>query len=262
MKLPASKMIIASNGIDLSKLDHALHSLDREGLRAKLGLTSDDFVFLNVASIYPPKAQKFIVQALAQVLPTHPNAKVVFLGKVMDHQYMGMVRKEIDQNGINDAVIFVGYHDDVFPFYILADAFILPSFWEGWSLALTEAVGTSLPIIASDIGGAREILQKTGGQLVAPPFHCITELDASNAVEFIRQDHPKFVHELAKAMQHVCINPVPSKLPAPLRQSLDRHHAYTLHAQLFRWLIQRGDPSSARQWLKATSDHKVHRHSA
>ena len=59
----------------------------------------------------------------------------------------------------------------------MADAFVLPSLWEGWSLALTEAACAGLPLVATAVGGARELI--ADGRRVAGPAAVRVDLRAS-----------------------------------------------------------------------------------
>ena len=71
MGLSASKMVVIPNGIDGSRLDAARRHPAGQ-LRDELGLSGEDYVFLNVASIHATKAQKAMVLAFARVMKTHP----------------------------------------------------------------------------------------------------------------------------------------------------------------------------------------------
>ena len=74
MGLSVDRMIVVPNGVDLRRLDEA--RADRpERLRDELGLSADDFVFLNVASIHATKAQGFLLHALARVVEARPRVR-------------------------------------------------------------------------------------------------------------------------------------------------------------------------------------------
>ncbi len=249
--LPPGKMLVVPNGIDPARLDAADTEGVRDTLRQELRLAADDFVFLNTASLHPIKAQRFIVRALAQMRSACPQAKVVFLGRTIYPGYHAEVRREIGKAGLDDAVAFAGHRDDVASFYRMADAFVLPSFWEGCSLALAEALYAGLPVVASDVGAAREQLAHGGGHVVTAPFDAITDLDFANLERYFEGDHPRFVEELAETMQRVCTEP-PSSLTETGRRRLDRRRAYAPYGRIFAWLIQGGDPAAARAWLRTT----------
>ncbi len=246
--LPASKMVCIPNGIDTALLDAADAPATRDHLRKELGLTPDDFVFLNVASLHAPKAQKLLVQAIGQIVRDCPRAKLVLVGRVMDDAYLDDIESEIAVHGLDGAIVFAGYRENVLPFYAMADAFVLPSFWEGWSLALAEALYAKLPIVASAVGGAEEQIAPNMGQRIQPPFVSITELDYSNLSLYIGRDQPQFVSDLAQGLKKVYTNPEPPELSEAVRRRLARESAYRAYVRLFQWLNQGGAPARTRSW--------------
>ncbi len=249
LSLPPDKMVVIPNGVDSSRLRVPDAEAARQSLRRELGLGQDDFVFLNVAALYPPKGQRLLVSALAQIAPACPRARLVILGPVLDALYTNQIRREITSAGLEGVVVMVDPRDEVAAFYQMADAFVLPSFWEGWSLSLTEAMVVQLPIIASAVGGACDLLAGNGNYLVPPPFDAITDLDLSSLNSYLEQEHPRYVGDLADAMGRACAN---SSLHPPSAggcQQWERQHAYGKYLQLFRWLANGGDPVTARSWL-------------
>lgn len=66
--------------------------------------------------------------------------------------------------GVADAVSFEGWQDDVLPYYRDHDVFVLPSLSEGLPTVLMEAQACGVPVVATDVGGARELVR--GGYLV------------------------------------------------------------------------------------------------
>ena len=254
LSLPAAKMVILPNGIDPERLDRPQSETEaqRIHMRKQWGLGDDDFAFLNVASVYAPKAQRYIVAALKQLLRACPQARVVFAGEAMDPQYMDDVRQAVAKASLNDSVVFAGYHDDVTPLYWAADAFLLPSMWEGCSLALSEAVLAGLPVVATDVGAARNQVPPEASQIIDPPFASVVDLDELRIHDLLRQDHPGFISELTDAMQKACGHRTRVGVPPDLARRLDRAHAYAGYANLFDWMIQGGSPGAARTWLRET----------
>jgi glycosyltransferase involved in cell wall biosynthesis len=246
--IPPRKMMIAPNGIDTAALEEARAAVRRDEERSRLGLLPDDFVFLHVASIYPPKGHHLLIEALAQVRRAVPRARVALLGQVMDEPYAERLRQRVRELGLEDAVLELGYHVDPQRFYFLSDGFVLPSFVEGWSLALAEALHAGLPAIATDVGAARDLLTRAGGELLQPPFESLVNLDAPRLYQLLAQEHPDFVERLAASMRRVAGGAARSTVDAVLRRSLDREHAYELYADLFAWTALGGDALAARGW--------------
>lgn len=246
--LPVDKIIVLPNGINTSRLEVCEATAVRARLRQELGLAAEDFVFLNVASLSVAKAQKLLVQAMLTVVQYCPRAKLVLLGRSMDDAYVAQIKREIAHSSLDRSVIFAGYHEEVAPFYRMADAFVLPSFWEGWSLALAEALYANLPVVVSDVGGAPEQVLPVAGYRVPPPFGTITALNYATFDDYTSLDQPHFVEELAVAMQKMYAQPLRFDLPESFRQGLDWRHAYGAYGRLFHWLRQRGELACMRWW--------------
>ena len=168
--LSASKMVVMPNGIDGHRLDAARFT-PTSPLRDELDLSPDDFVFLNVASIHATKAHKALVQAFGRVVDTHPRTRLLIVGPTADAEYEAQVRRLIQRLDLEQRVILTGPREDVARFYWMADAFVLPSYWEGWSLALTEAVYTGLPAVASDVGSRTSCCEGAAAGSSNPPSH-------------------------------------------------------------------------------------------
>ena len=85
-------------------------------------------------------------------------------------------------------------------------------------------------------------------ELVRPPFGDITNLDSLNFGDYCTHEDPKFVADLAAAMQEVCRERSRPFLSDAFRRSLDCRDAYKPYGQLCLWLMQGGHPSTARPW--------------
>lgn len=245
--LSVEKMVLISNGIDLQALEAARGESPGQ-LRQELGLQESDFVILNVASIHPTKAQVPLVRAWESVIRDNPGAKLVLVGSVVNPRYQRRVERQVKASNLGRNVILAGHREDVARFYWMADAFILPSFWEGWSLALSEAACAGLPLVATDVGGARELLKPLGGRLIKPPFGTITELDHTNIGRVVRGDDARFQARLTFELRLLTETRGRRCVPDSVKSMLDLERVHDAHAQLYRWLIQGGSAAGARPW--------------
>jgi glycosyltransferase involved in cell wall biosynthesis len=249
--LPAAKMIVIPNGINTQALDSA-RGLDRPAERRALGFAPDDFVFLCTASLTEVKAQLFLIRALAAARCKNPRIRLALLGRpqesLSETSYAQLVQREIGQLGVGNAVTFLGYHERPQKFYYLTDAFVLPSFIEGWSLALAEALYAGLPVIASDVGAARELLTRTGGRLLPVPYGSLCDVDEYRFYNIVRAPNPQFVEELAAALVATAENPQAPSLSEDLRRSFAREQAYQSYARIYEWSAAGGAFAAARHW--------------
>jgi len=78
------------------------------------------------------------------------------------------VKKMSYKLGLSDTCVFWGPRRDTGQFYREANVFLLPSKWEGIALTLYEAMAMGLPVVASDVGGQRELVTSDVGVLIRP----------------------------------------------------------------------------------------------
>lgn len=115
-----------------------------------------------VARFEDPKDQYFLIQALSK-LPQHLNWKIDFLG---DGPNLQKCQELVANEKLDSKIIFHGQSFKVKEFLNEADIFVLISNYEGFPLTILEAMSTSLPIIASDVGGVNESVSVENGYLI------------------------------------------------------------------------------------------------
>jgi glycosyltransferase involved in cell wall biosynthesis len=127
----------------------------REATRSVLGLGNDDKVLLTVARFTPQKGHGLLVEAAPAVLEAFPQAKFVLVGAGPDK---AEVEAEIRAKGLGRSFLVLGTRDDVPDLLAAADLFVLPSQFEGLSLALLEAMAAGVPAVAMAIPSVIEAL--------------------------------------------------------------------------------------------------------
>ena len=120
-------------------------------------------------TLIPRKGQRFLLEAVARLKAQGIDVHVSFAGA---GGRLGELQEQADTLHIADRLTFLGNvdHNALLTQYAEGcyDAFILPSLHEGISVALIEAMSYGLPVIATDVGGTRELLNAGAGQLIAP----------------------------------------------------------------------------------------------
>lgn len=235
LELDVEKMQVIRNGIDSGNID--LNSFENNRLRLRNSWNVDEYspVFLNVASIMATKAQLPLIKAFSKVVEKIPTARLVLLGSVMEKNYFQEIEKTIQEMSLADNVIIAGYHRDVAAYYHAADFFVLPSFWEGWSLSLGEAVANGLACIITDVGSAYEFVDDESVKIISPPFGDITQLNYFNLNKYLYTNNDDFNNRLAEAMLSMFeqIDIENRSLNSTYIKEFDSELAYKKYAEIF-----------------------------
>lgn len=180
--ISAKKIAVIHNGLNMDEF--LPDKSTRVELRASFAVTPEQLLVGCVASFRPIKGQMFLVQAVAKLLPTYPQLKVLFVG-YNDNDYGHEVKAEAAALGIAPRCIFAGMRGDVPSLLNAFDIFVVPSIHEGFSNAIIEAMASELPVIAARSGGNPEAVVdgKTGLLFEAENSH-----DLVRKLEILCQD--------------------------------------------------------------------------
>jgi glycosyltransferase involved in cell wall biosynthesis len=116
--------------------------------------------------LHSAKGLAALISAWATVVNRRPDARLWIVGEGPDH---AALERRVHSLGLPSRVAFVGSFDAVEDMLFAADVFVLPSFEEGLSIALLEAMAVGLPVVASDIAGNRLVVEPGVTGLLTPP---------------------------------------------------------------------------------------------
>jgi L-malate glycosyltransferase len=152
-RVPARKIAVVSNG------------LDSEPFRPRTGNDRPRKVIV-VANLRAEKGHEVLIDAAVQILERIPDARFNIVGGGPEHDAL-VARTEARR--IRHAFTFLGHRDDVAARLAAADIFVLPSRSEAFPNAVLEAMAAGLPIVASGVGGIRELIEDNRTGLLVPP---------------------------------------------------------------------------------------------
>jgi glycosyltransferase involved in cell wall biosynthesis len=113
-------------------------------------------VIVGVASrLAPVKGIVHLVDALAMIARSHPHVELVIAGDGPERPH---IEAAVRQAHLEDRVHFTGWVDDIAGLMREWDIYAQPSLAEGLGIAALEAMSMGLPVVASDVGGLREII--------------------------------------------------------------------------------------------------------
>ncbi len=149
------------NGVDLDEQDRCLAASPLP--RARLGLAPDLAVLGSVARFDPVKRLDALVGAL-QLL----NRRYVALLLVGDGSEAVRLRRRVAVAGLGERVLFAGWLDDPARVYPALDLYVTASRKEGLPLAVLEAMGAGLAVVATDVPGHRDVVEDGETGLLVP----------------------------------------------------------------------------------------------
>ncbi len=160
--VPAEKLHVIYNGVDLEAFHPRLRAESGEALRAKSGVEPATPLILFVGSGYERKGLPTLLRALAAMQRSDSRLWVVGRDK---HQ--PIMRSLAQTLGIDQRVMFLGAQADVRPFYAAADIFALPTLYDPFPNAALEALACGLPLVTTDTCGAAELVTPANGAVIS-----------------------------------------------------------------------------------------------
>lgn len=161
--VPRHKIRIVPNGVDTARFRPGQDK--RRMMRERLGLEAP-FVWVAVGRIEVAKDYPTMLRAFAAVSREGNESALLIVGE-------GSLKKEAQRLagdlGLGARVRFLGARGDVEEIMNAGDGFVLSSAWEGFGIALAEAMACGLPVVATDSGGPREILDEARVGFLVPP---------------------------------------------------------------------------------------------
>jgi len=170
---PFAKMLAETRGVSPDRIRVLPNSMEPvppqdpqaiQTLSQSLGLPENVRVILTIGRFSSEKRQVDLLRAFA--LMKRSDLRLVLVGSGIDRRELERAAASL---GIAHHVIFAGQHRNVWPFYSMADIFVLPSLSEGSPNVLLEAMMARTPIVATAVGGVPETVEHETSALLVPP---------------------------------------------------------------------------------------------
>jgi len=154
-------IVTIPNGIDINSFSL---EVDRNKKYKELGLGSCSKVVGAVSRLYEPtKGIKILLEA-SKIVQSKMDSELLIVGSGKDEERL---KKMAEDSGIK--ALFLGERDDVAEILQVMDVFVLPSLSEGFPVVILEAMAAGISVVATDVGGNREVvLDGETGFIVEP----------------------------------------------------------------------------------------------
>ena len=162
------KIFLVPNGVDVKKF------VPNPASGGKIERASDKRTIIFVKRLSEQSGVRYLIQSMSAVKERFPDAQMLLIG---DGELAGELRRTVEDLGLSENIRFIGrVPNDQVPTYLnSADIYVLPSVPQGeaeetFSLSLIEAMACGKAVIATSIGGSKEIIRsgKDIGVLVPP----------------------------------------------------------------------------------------------
>jgi glycosyltransferase involved in cell wall biosynthesis len=159
------KVIVMHNALPLEEF-HELTPEQKEEERRRLGINPDYRIIGTVTRLREEKGNKYFLEAAAEVLKVFPKTIFLIKGDGPLREELQNLSKKLN---IEENVIFYhGFISDIQKFYSIFDIKVIASVNEPFGLVMLEAMAMEKAIVATDIGGPREILKDGETGLLVP----------------------------------------------------------------------------------------------
>jgi glycosyltransferase involved in cell wall biosynthesis len=175
----AEKIRVIHYGVDNSKFK-LLSKDERDKKRAEFQIPEDAFVIAVIARLEPQKGHNVLFDAIENMLNANKKLYLLIAG---DGVMSDTLRDRVAQKNNNQYIQILGARDDIQEILNAADLFCLPSIvGEGLPNVILEAMACGLPVLATNVGGASEVVTDTVNGFVVKPNDA---LQLQEKIEFI-----------------------------------------------------------------------------
>jgi len=162
-KVPQALISVLPHGVDPLRFPVA-NEITKAAAKEAIGLKPDDLVAAYVGRMDSPKNEAWMVDLAAAARERLPKLKVVMVGEGPNEKSL---RRKIRRQNLDDRVVLLGFRDPM-PIYHAADALLLPSRREGFSLVCAEAMSTGIPVLRTRTAGTDAlVVENATGKSVA-----------------------------------------------------------------------------------------------
>jgi UDP-glucose:(heptosyl)LPS alpha-1,3-glucosyltransferase len=151
--VPPEDTVTINNGYSPEAFSPQRSAALREEVRAELGLPADAVALLMVAHELDRKGFGVLLEAVSRV--DDPRLHIVLVGRATPTRYA----QRIEALGLASRLRYPGAAVDVGRYHAAADAFVLPTQYEAFCLAIVEALGSGLPVVTTDVPGAGDAIR-------------------------------------------------------------------------------------------------------
>lgn len=201
LQIPEAHLCSISNGLNIAGFNRPT-AFFRRRIR---DLQKNTFTFLLSANFRHSKCHTTAIEAFKLVIRDFPEARLQFAGGIDDSQLHERLRKKVKDEQLEDHIEFLGLlnRKQLSQVMAAAQAGILPSSYEGLSITTLEYMFFGLPIILTDVGGARDVVSDNDIGIIIPAPIAVNKLDNDSILKESLEPESVNIQHLATAMKQM-----------------------------------------------------------
>lgn len=137
-------------------------------IRSQLTIPEHDQIVGNVAHLRAQKGHDLWLRTAERVLQSRPETTFVIVGREKQPGFQKQLEDMAARMGISKKVRFAGFQPDPYPLLAAFDVFLMTSEFEGFPIALVEAMAMGRAVVSTSVGGVAEAIGDDGAGLMAP----------------------------------------------------------------------------------------------
>jgi len=179
--VPEGKLCNITNGVQIPEMPIPCKILN---VRQSLNISESDFVVGTVGRLNNDHKRFSDLIKAVEILAKHQrNIKLLIVGDGADKAMLQQLAEDLN---VSNNILFAGFQHSPYAYYCNMDVFALVSAREGFGLAVVEAMFFKLPIVATNVGGMKNIVVNNETGYLVPPNR---PEDIANALLNLYNDH-------------------------------------------------------------------------
>jgi glycosyltransferase involved in cell wall biosynthesis len=164
---PMRKHFTIYNGVDIGSIERIVKQTDKESLKESLNIESKRVVGI-VGRLRKEKGHQILLESMRVVIQELPDTVLIVVGDGPDRPHLEEMARKLSIDGL---VKWLGQKDpdEVLRLYSIMDVVVVPSLFEGFGLTAAEAMASGKPVVASEVDGIREVIEKDATGFLVPP---------------------------------------------------------------------------------------------
>jgi glycosyltransferase involved in cell wall biosynthesis len=163
---PERKISVIPNGVDVEKF----RPRPKQKIVQELNLEGN-VVLLNVAGFIEHKGQRYLVEAIPDLVKRFPNIKLLLVGPTREKKYKQSIINLIKSSKLEEHILILESvpHDEIPNIFNVCDIYVQPSLEEGFCISVIEAMACGKPIIGTKTGAIPEFIKESEGGILIDP---------------------------------------------------------------------------------------------